>query len=124
MRTTIVFIKPSGYFERLIHGPYKEAYLKVGVSKDGGAEVSCMVGMSDKGFGFILDSAQFNGDSIWRHIKSERVKVEREINSHAFWHAVGRTHVDGVKLDSFKAISYILGIDGWRTATYKTLFNV
>lgn len=121
--TIALLIKPSGYLEKLIHGPYKEAYLRVGISKNGGAEVPCLFGMCDKGFGFVLDNAQFNGDTTYQHIKSERIKINKEINSHRFWKAVGKSKVEGVKLDCWKAIAYILELDGWRTATYKTLFH-
>jgi len=122
--TSVVLIKPSGYFQKLIHGPYKEALLKVGISKNGGMEVPCLFGMCDKGFGFVLDHSQFKGDITYQHIKSETIKIHKEINSHRFWKAVGRTKIEGVTLDSWKALAYILELDGWRTATYKTLFKI
>lgn len=124
MGSSIILIKSKGYLERLFHGPYKEAFIRCHLQVDGGSEVAVLIGMADKGFGFVVDSQQFNGDATYQHIKSDRIKNSREIVRHNFWHALGRSKVDGVKLDSFKAVAYILGYSEWRTATYKTLFKV
>ena len=122
---TIHLIRSKGFMERLKYGKYKEAYLRVDVSIDGAEKsTSCLLGMCDKGFGFLLDSSQFGGEKTLRGLETERVKTSKEINQHALWYAIGRSQINGVKLDSFKAIAYVLGCDFWVDADAEKLMGI
>jgi len=111
MLTTIHLIHSKGLFQKLRFGKFKEAYLRVDMAIDGADKTtSCLLGMCDKGFGFVMDSSQFGGEKTFQGIRTERLRTEHKIIQHNLWYAIGRKEIDGVRLDSFKAIAYVLGV--------------
>jgi hypothetical protein len=79
------------------------------------------VGMCDKGFGYHIDNRQLSGDLTAGNIVSvEVINPYKKGDWQRFKDVVGRKEWDRVKLDGFKAVAYILGIDNWEEATIDT----
>jgi len=89
-----------------------EAYIMVRHDKDLYA-----VGMCDKGFGYHIDNRQLAGDRTAGNILNvEVINPYKKGDWDRFKDVVGRKDWDGVELDSFKAVAYILGNKDWKEA--------
>lgn len=83
-----------------------------------------MVGMSDKGFGFVKDLRQFSGElTANKNLHHATFRLDGKGDMQRFLKVLGRKSLGGYKLDSFKAIAYIFGFTGWEYADEEFIIN-
>ncbi len=75
-----------------------------------------MMGTCEKGFGFVLDNNQWKGDKVAKKIEDVTFRIDAKGNRNHLFHVMGRKTLNGVKLNSFKALAYIFELTGWQYA--------
>jgi len=97
---------------------HTEAYLIMRIES-----VLCMIGMAEGKFGMMVENSQFAGEITANHLQQQTFRINAKGDIKRFWHAVGRSHIDGQPLDGFKAIAYIFGLEDWKEADMFTLLH-
>lgn len=80
-----------------------------------------MVGMCNKGFGYMIDNRQYAGEATLNDLEQQTFRIDSKGSIDRLMYAIGRKDIDTQKLDGAKAIAYVFGLPDWKEATPQTL---
>lgn len=79
-----------------------------------------MVGMCNKGFGYMIDNRQYSGEATLNGLTQTTFRIDGKGDMDRLFYCIGRKEINGIPLTGAKAIAYIFGLN-WKNAIPETL---